>query len=1193
MPSAPTESARRRRSCSLPAPMGSVVAMVLLVRSAASGTPPALESWVAAVSSQSTALGDRIATASNAFTTDLGEMLQLGGDASSQIFHDPSAASTGSWLQEWLASLSVQLPALELDAAGIHVVLSDGICNKFALQRVHSERGEGASFTLGASGLEVRCQLSWTTTGWYSGSGNVVAYVTDSSIGGPLAVVPDTGNPPLPQAVRADTCSASIQVSDLEFSGGFTSALLEVLREPIKILLNHELGSTICSQLKTVVEGQATDALRKASADLRTWLGQPSHSPHPPSHLPGPAKDWVKFNRNPGLDLVSRIVNDVLGNEASANSINRLMTHILGPDGRLSLDHMHLLPLSIQAPVATVGTINLTINTLEVQGLNDWSQMYLGAQSAQQLALKLGMEHLQANTSLTLVVMPNRSGPVHGEDLMEKFSVDLALHAFGASSAFFVAANSSYLGGLAANQLVHPGCLAPGLYSMVNTAAGLQLGLADTALSPDASEGPLEKDVDTMFTTVLTALFDQYADAIDVAGNHIMAVTLRDAINRKIEEVFPKEATCPPPAPTYSNESLANMSLVVGVLLVLMSIVIAIAAPALFKCKSASGRAREVRVMAAAPDPTAWETDPSAASKEATGSTATPPSPQTPGASAPGENSSRAELSRYASAASDEQAQREAAARQFVNAAAAAAATTAAAAAAGRRATEAASEVQRSRALGGGVPLLEPNREPSSRGLLGAPWKWDCLAFHPQISCGFRWGVPLALTGNAAMFLCSNTGIGCEVRLSLTADGQDAVMLPAIFPFSLVSSVKDMWTGQSYGMALLIAVFSGIWPYTKLLVMQMCWFAPTRRMSSTRRQQLLDFLDAFGKWSLVDSFVMVLFMTAFKFDLSGMSSPDIVRGLFEEAGGDGRFFIYVSATPGFYVFLAATVLSLILGHVMCGINRYALKTGEWGVASEYSGGSKRRLCNVLRPAGLREGRFYAYGPVVAIACSLALLLVGLCIDAFKFKLYGLAGLILGDDSVRPYSVVSLAAGIPSGALEPDGLGARTLQFTFFMFSAVLVVAYQGLLLVLWTAPLPERLQRHFLVATQTVNAWNGLGVIVLSIMASVLEIEQYAKYVIGHKCDLINNVMVHTPIVDHIEGPKTCFDVDSQLKPGFFILFLAWIISEVTGHIVIARCAKAFCTPRAQPNEQEALSFDAPSEAPARPAAVSGAGLGL
>jgi hypothetical protein len=73
---------------------------------------------------------------------------------------------------------------------------------------------------------------------------------------------------------------------------------------------------------------------------------------------------------------------------------------------------------------------------------------------------------------------------------------------------------------------------------------------------------------------------------------------------------------------------------------------------------------------------------------------------------------------------------------------------------------------------------------------------------------------------------------------------------------------------QVYLLAVVIAGFSGAWPYVKLALLAACWTTPTRRMPLRWRQQLLLWLEALGKWSLIDTFVLVMMMVAFKFHLA-------------------------------------------------------------------------------------------------------------------------------------------------------------------------------------------------------------------------------------------------------------------------------------------------------------------------------------
>lgn len=65
-----------------------------------------------------------------------------------------------------------------------------------------------------------------------------------------------------------------------------------------------------------------------------------------------------------------------------------------------------------------------------------------------------------------------------------------------------------------------------------------------------------------------------------------------------------------------------------------------------------------------------------------------------------------------------------------------------------------------------------------------------------------------------------------------------------------------------YPLALLVAFFSGAWPYIKLLAMLTMWFAPSAAVTLWRRGWVLKWLDVLGKWSLIDAYVMVRYFVA-------------------------------------------------------------------------------------------------------------------------------------------------------------------------------------------------------------------------------------------------------------------------------------------------------------------------------------------
>ena len=91
------------------------------------------------------------------------------------------------------------------------------------------------------------------------------------------------------------------------------------------------------------------------------------------------------------------------------------------------------------------------------------------------------------------------------------------------------------------------------------------------------------------------------------------------------------------------------------------------------------------------------------------------------------------------------------------------------------------------------------------------------------------------------------------------------IKAPSLFDFSLVNSVRDMWLAGSEVLSTLVAVFSGVWPYMKLILMLIAFFLPTSILSHKRREKILIVLDATGKFSFLDTYVMMMMIVAFHF----------------------------------------------------------------------------------------------------------------------------------------------------------------------------------------------------------------------------------------------------------------------------------------------------------------------------------------
>lgn len=81
-----------------------------------------------------------------------------------------------------------------------------------------------------------------------------------------------------------------------------------------------------------------------------------------------------------------------------------------------------------------------------------------------------------------------------------------------------------------------------------------------------------------------------------------------------------------------------------------------------------------------------------------------------------------------------------------------------------------------------------------------------------------------------------------------------------VFNFTLTSSIDDFWAAKAYELALIIAAFSGAWPYIKLLLLLVIWLHPIK---PKHRKKGLLILDQLGKYSFIDLYVCIFMVVSF------------------------------------------------------------------------------------------------------------------------------------------------------------------------------------------------------------------------------------------------------------------------------------------------------------------------------------------
>lgn len=438
----------------------------------------------------------------------------------------------------------------------------------------------------------------------------------------------------------------------------------------------------------------------------------------------------------------------------------------------------------------------------------------------------------------------------------------------------------------------------------------------------------------------------------------------------------------------------------------------------------------------------------------------------------------------------------------------------------------------------------------------------ETLVHSTVLSAFSRQAVPVFIVGTIVLLLSSNISSGATVDLDVAWNEKREINLPAMFTFSLLNTARDMWQAGIYPLFFLVLIMSGIWPYAKLLLMLVAWISPTTLLKPRTRERLLLALDALGKFALIDFLLFVLMMVAFRYHL------DVTETLSLD--------VYVSPETGFYSFLAATCISLVLGHFLVYCHRQ----------SEMRHLSPRQSALHLQESVLHHSYIVGYTNegehrlklsrrfrgflLFATAFAALLLSIGISLKSFKFEIGGIAGDMLGDHSTSRYSLVSLGASLRRSVKDPS-VGIAVLQVTYYFYAVVMPFVCLSLLVVLLLCPLTLPTQRRVLAMAEIANAWSAIEVFVIAIIASLLEISTFASFIVGDRCDLISKILkeyFESTIKD--DSDATCFTVRSSVEDSSWVLVMGALVNSMIVSILL-RFAHLSVTERIQSEMESTL----------------------
>mmetsp|Transcript_1338 Transcript_1338/g.1866 ORF Transcript_1338/g.1866 Transcript_1338/m.1866 type:complete len:479 (-) Transcript_1338:119-1555(-) len=377
-----------------------------------------------------------------------------------------------------------------------------------------------------------------------------------------------------------------------------------------------------------------------------------------------------------------------------------------------------------------------------------------------------------------------------------------------------------------------------------------------------------------------------------------------------------------------------------------------------------------------------------------------------------------------------------------------------------------------------------------------------------------RYGIPLFLLCTFSLLLASDLSSGVSAEARLTISGK-VISHETLFTVSIFSSVSKLWEAKSYPLAILIFITSICWPYLKLALCIFSWATPA---GSHRRESLIEWLDALGKWSFVDIFVLMVVMVAFRTSVPlGSKETQAVND------------IYVVPKWGFFGFVFASICSLVVTHTILYRHRQVLYSKDYALdvraveGDEETSAKNEADVNFSAKAPLfqKTGR----SPVLIallLVTTFVLLLVGSLVTSFTFTYQR------GESyyEERDFSIANIGLYVADTALDANTFGIRFLQIIYFILAIVTPLENIVVFLVLYFVPMNGRLQRHVFFLSEITFAWSTAEVMMISAIFSTKQIPNFGNAIVDTGCE-------------------TCYVVGAILRHPFWVYFAGAVLNLV------------------------------------------------
>jgi hypothetical protein len=183
----------------------------------------------------------------------------------------------------------------------------------------------------------------------------------------------------------------------------------------------------------------------------------------------------------------------------------------------------------------------------------------------------------------------------------------------------------------------------------------------------------------------------------------------------------------------------------------------------------------------------------------------------------------------------------------------------------------------------------------------------------PDVPHVIRFTIPIVILCNVFFFLSGHLSVGASVNIEAEVAGEKYT-IEEFFEFSMARSTIDIWKAGGQEIAILIFGFSGIWPYTKLMITLCLWFTSPSNVSISRRGSILLWLEWLTKWSMIDILVLVISIAAFRISIESPNTSYLPNAFYA---------IEMMVVPrwGLYANMTAQLISQLTNHVVIHYHR--------------------------------------------------------------------------------------------------------------------------------------------------------------------------------------------------------------------------------------------------------------------------------